>query len=729
MDADQLRTRLLATFVEELHEHTQLLDAELLALEREPAGPASGERLRSALRSAHALKGAARAVALAPIEALCHRMETVLAAARDHGGLPGAGELQRLLEGTAALGAAERALRSGSEPDPLPLEAAARALEVVPAEAQAAPAEPPSPAPPAPPAPAAEVPTEAAVRVAAEELDRLVGWSGELLVARGRVERHPGHVAALRTFVNRWSGEWKSAAARLIEGTTDRRLQRSLQQVGENLRHLASELDRLEMTLGSDARELAAVGRSLEDGIRQLRMVPFGQATEGLERAGRDLARAAGKEIALEISGTEVRLDRAVAESLRDPLLQLVRNAIDHGLETPEARAAAGKEPRGRIEVAARLRGEQVEIAVEDDGTGLDLAAIRTAAERAGLEVPADPRDAVRLLFHPGFSTRDRAGEVSGRGMGLDVVRSRVESLRGSIGIRWREGSGTRFELTVPLTLSTGRMLLVGAARETLALPSSAVEGVGRVQAEQIRTIEGREAIFLGGRPVPLVPLATTLGLREVEPPRPEGSLPILILGMGDHRAAFAVDELIGEEEVLVKGLGARLRRVRNVTAGALLPSGNVALILSPADLLDAALGVAPRVRLASALAPARPERRHRVILADDSPTTRSLERSILEAAGYEVLAVPDGAEAWRILQEQGADLLVADVEMPGLDGFTLTETVRRSRRFQDLPVVLVTGLETEADKAHGLRVGANAYLVKSSFDQRGLLDTVARLL
>jgi len=316
---------------------------------------------------------------------------------------------------------------------------------------------------------------------------------------------------------------------------------------------------------------------------------------------------------------------------------------------------------------------------------------------------------------------------VSGRGVGLDVVKSQVEAMRGMVDVTTEVGRGTSFRLTLPLTLTTIRGLLVGAGDQALAFDAASVLRLLRVAPGDVRSVDGRAMITGDGPPTPLVSLATLLGFERGPAADEQAKIPVVILAAGGREVAFAVDALIGEQELLVRDLGARLRRVRYVAGGTILPSGRIAIILHAGDLIQGALARADDQPLGR-----RRERdtvKKRVVVADDSMTTRTLMKAILEGAGYEVLAASNGAEAWRIVQDQAVDLLVTDVEMPRMDGFALTETVRASPQSRDLPVILMTSRESEADKAHGLRVGANAYLLKSAFDQRALLSTIEQIL
>jgi two-component system chemotaxis sensor kinase CheA len=578
--------------------------------------------------------------------------------------------------------------------------------------------------------------------VAAEKLDAFLARNGELLVARRRVESRVEDVTALRDFVGRWKAEWRGVEKPLAKflrdsetaphpeegGRLPRRAAEALGRVGASLRRLEKDLDQLSGTLLADGRVLKEAAASIDDEVRRVRMLPFAEACQGLDRLVRDLAQATGKEADLVIEGGSVELDRSVLEGLKDPLRHLLRNALDHGIEPPAERRSADKSPRGRLLVAAVLRGSAVEVVVADDGRGLDLGALRQQASKRRLPEPADERDLARLIFLPGFSTSPFITDVSGRGVGLDVVKSRVEALHGSVDLSFTPGGGTRFTLAVPLTLTTLRVLLVTAGGQTFAFVGANVQRLVRTSAEDIRSVEGREMLALGGAPIPVVSLAATLGLRPREPVQSEKRAPAVIVAAGEKRLAFVVEELLAEQVVVVKGLGARIRRMRFVSAATILPSGRIALVLNTTNLVRAALSRAP-AELALGLDQTADRPKKRLLVVDDSVTTRTLEKSILEAAGYEVAIAADGAVAWQLLQERGTDLLVSDVDMPRMDGFALTEAVRGSKRFADLPVVLVTARETEADKARGVAVGANAYLVKSAFDQKNLLETIAQLL
>ncbi len=738
MGPSVLASQLMATFLEELDEHVRVLNRELLALEKEPGGPATSVRVTALLRTAHSLKGASRAVNLSLLEVACHHVEEILIAVRD-GQRPFGTELCGLvltfadgLEDAARRLRAQQGLAQASIGSMLvQLEAAARGNPIDTPTPRAPSAERPrnGPAHPSPePIPSAEAGGAAAVRVSAERLDALLAHAGELLVAWHRLESRRDELVSVREMVSRWKSEWRGTETRPRAGAVPRGTATALAQTGERLRRLEKELEWIGARLTRDGHLLGQAAARLGDDVRRVRMLPFAEACAGLQRAVRDLARAGAKDVDVVVEGGDVELDRSILEGLRDPLLHLVRNAVDHGIEAPAGRRAEGKSPRARITVSAALRGARVAVVVADDGRGLDLVAVREQARKRGLAESESDHELARLVFEPGLSTAPIITDVSGRGVGLDVVKSRLEALNGSVDVTSEPGRGTRFTMSVPLTLTTLRALLVSAGGQTFAIAGASVEALARLRWSELRAVQSREMLVLGGRLVPVVSLAATLGLRVETPAATDAKAPALIVAAGERRVALAVDELLAEQEVVVKSLGPRLRNVRSVSGATVLPSGRVALVLNTAHLVRTALGRAPG-QSATATAEEGAVAAKRVLVVDDSVTTRTLEKSILETAGYEVAVAADGEIAWQMLQENGADIIVSDVEMPRMDGFGLTEAVRGSLRFRKLPVVLVTGRESEGDKARGMQVGADAYLVKSAFDQKALLDTIAQLL
>ncbi|RKZ37530.1 MAG: hybrid sensor histidine kinase/response regulator, partial [Gammaproteobacteria bacterium] len=417
-----------------------------------------------------------------------------------------------------------------------------------------------------------------------------------------------------------------------------------------------------------------------------------------------------------------------IAEALRASFLHIVRNAVGHGIEPAAERRALGKPEEGQVEIRASVRGAQIFIEIADDGRGIDMTLLRECTRKRRLPVPDDDGKLLRSIFLPGVSTSKMITDISGRGVGLDVVKTQVEKLHGSIEVVSLPGEGMTLRLSLPLTLTTVRAVLVRAGDQLWALPSNRIERVLRIAPGDVQVVEGSDVLLLDGRAVPVVPLARILGLDEGRRFEYSERVPVVVIGTGGRSVALTLYELVTEQEILVKGLGRRLRRLPYVSGATQINDAETVLILHVAQVLDRGLELAGHRALKDVFAPP-PETRPRLVLAEDSPTTRSLETMMLEGAGYEVRATADGVEAWEALQADGADLLVSDIEMPNMDGFDLVKTVRASKRFADLPVILVTGLVREEHRKQGMDVGANAYIVKNAFDQTNLLETIKVLL
>jgi two-component system chemotaxis sensor kinase CheA len=590
------------------------------------------------------------------------------------------------------------------------------------------------------------------VRVPVEKLDDLLAQSGEMLLAERRLAGCISDVQQLRDQVRSCRREWialdlavqkqlyfaihengengPSRGLNLPQRSAGR-LAEQMQERGRRLTQLERELDRISRSLARDGQEIRRAWEGLNENVHRVRMLPFSEACRGFDRLLRDLAHSLGKQIDLTIEGGQTQLDSAILERLRGPLVHLLQNAASHGAESQEERVRAGKPPLARVRVSAAVQGGLVEVTVADDGRGLDLEALAARLLMQGRLVPEDRAELIQTIFQPGVSTSTEVSDVSGRGVGLDVVKAEVEQMHGDVHVSFVPGSGTQFCMRLPLTLTTLRVLLVTAGNETLAFASSAIERLYLAPAEDVRQVNGRTMLALPGRPpAPLVRLTDVLGMSTSRRPAADARQPIVLVQHGQERVAFAVEAFLTEQDFVVKSLGARLLRVRHLAGASVLPSGRIALLLNTAEVLETALRDG---RGADAvdddLTSAAPTARKRLIVAEDSFTTRTLLKHRLEAAGYEVAAARHGAEAWSLLQDSGADLLLSDVDMPELDGFRLAQLVRRSPQYRYLPIVLMTSRATAADREAGAEAGANAYLIKSAFDQRALLETIAQLV
>jgi two-component system chemotaxis sensor kinase CheA len=497
----------------------------------------------------------------------------------------------------------------------------------------------------------------------------------------------------------------------------DDRLRKALRKLSRAVDHQAEAFTR-------SVHGVLRGSERLDDEAQRLRLVPFSEACEGLDRAVRDLAKSEHKPVELTIQSNGVEIDRMIAQRLRDPLLHLLRNAVSHGIESEAERRALGKPATAQIRITASLFGKSVDVSVSDDGRGFDLARVRARAESMRLDVEVSERELLRYAFLPGFSTAHTVSEISGRGVGLDAVERALEAIHGSIELESHAGQGARFVLHLPLTLSKLRCVFASAGGRWYAIPATHVVRVARIADTQIVSLEGKKLLSVKEGLTPLSSLSALLGL-----PLGSGQSGVhtaLILSGESRQIALIVDELGEEREVTARALPTRLAGARHVSSATLLGMGRVALVLNPQDLCRRAL-----LNPVATQGAARPSQTapKRVLIADDSPTTRAVLKSVLEEAHYDVTTAQDGEEAFTLLQQRPFDLVLSDVQMPHKDGFSLTENIRQHERLARLPVVLMTSLENETDRLRGLRAGASAYLTKSGFDHQTLLETVAALL
>ncbi len=752
----KIREQLVNSFRNELVEHVQTMTDGLLAIEQGAlAGEARQEQLETIFRAAHSLKGAARAVGVSAVEQLAHALENILNAMQRNTITLSPELFNGCYRALDAIQTTQTAYEEGATTPPLEMLQALTALQMFIASTAASSAPPAVAAPPEPVA-APEPPTEKplpqpapggdeTIRVNVNKLDELMNQLSELLVAKIRAEQRLAQLRQAHILTSQWQKEWlslRSSYSRLTQrqqehNRKDKELLQLLDYINtsqEKLRELNNLMNILTWEYSNDTMHMALVIDALEHEIKQIRMLPFHTITGTFGRMVRDLAQAANKETVLEITGGEVELDKRLLEQIKDPLIHLLRNAIDHGIEPPDRRQARGKPRQGHIWVSAQQQGKEVLIQVIDDGGGLNLEAVRQTALRRNIPDAATMNEhtLTELIFNSGFSTSPIITDVSGRGVGLDVVRRNIEALRGSIRVHWIPEGGTTFTLTLPLTLTSSRGLLVRVSGQCFAIPLAAVERILHILPEQISLLGGYDTLQYNTRPLTLVRLSDLLGLPRTALTPAEKRLPVLVLSTGDRRMAFAVDELLGEQEVVIKGLGKQLTRIGGIAGATLMGDGEVVLILHVADLIKLAQHTEHRPVLPPAEAKAARSPRHQrhILIVDDSITTRTLEKNILEAAGYAIQIATDGQEALNTIATHGIpDLIISDVSMPRLNGFGLTQHIKSDARTARVPVILVTSLDSPEDKARGIEVGADAYIVKSQFNQNNLLETIEQLI
>ncbi len=517
------------------------------------------------------------------------------------------------------------------------------------------------------------------------------------------------------------------SAFRRVSAEVRRRDARTSAALADAIKRLAgvgSDLRRIARAGLRESEQQRLVATTIRDDIREMRLVPAAMLLEPLRWAVRDVAGRVGKKVELSLGGLEVQIDRRVADELKSPLLHLVRNAVDHGIEAADVRREAGKGPEGRIEVRVEPRGRRVAIVVADDGAGLSAARIRDAAARSGA-VARDAAarltddEAVRLAFRPGVTTAEQVTAISGRGVGLDVVHETVTRLQGSVDVATTDGKGTKFTLDLPLTLAGTFGILFRLGGDVGAFPAEVVKRVLRVAPGDVTVVAGEPLVRIGDARVPWASLGQALGV-SARPEARGNRQPALLLAVGNREMAVAVDEVLGQVQLVVSSLGACASQVPHLVGAAVLDDGRPVAVLNAADLLRRV-----RPRDSGDATTSRP----RILVADDSLTTRAAMKSVLELAGYAVLPVADGAEALEVLRQTPCALVVSDIQMPRLDGIALTKRIRSDPSLAALRVILVTSLDSPKDRALGLEAGADAYVVKQDVERGALLERVRELL
>ncbi len=751
----EFREKLLATFRIEADEHITAMVSGLVELEKTSDAEAQSAVIEKAFREAHSLKGAARAVNLGEVEAHCQALESKFSALRQ-GQLrlsPGLfDELHRMLDALAALLRSAGRRRQPGESLP-PGTAHPAVLPVAEQKDTGGTAAWGEPVPASrPPASVEESSGGATVRIASTKLDALFLQAEELLSAKLAAQRRVAGLKETSTALAAWRRKLtqigpdlqriedlgKNGRAENGSGRARAHLERILQYLeGEDatVKSLQSGLAVQARAAQQDARFLAGRVDGLVEEMKRALMLPLATILELFPKLVRDLSRQQGKEIEFEMQGGEVEVDKRILEEMKDPLIHLLRNAVDHGIENPSLRAAKHKGPRGRLTLAiAPQDAGRIEIVVADDGAGIEWERVRAAAVKQGAlpKSEADQLDEetiLPLIFRSGVSTNPILTDLSGRGLGLAIVQEKVEKLGGTIRVETHRDAGTTFRMVLPVTLATSRGILVRAAEQIFILPTSGVERAARASSEDVRTVENRETIELGGRAVAFVRLEDVLELpRQPAVADGNGKRPLVLLNSAGRRVAFRVDEILGEQEVLVKNPAEPFSQVRYLAGATILGSGEVVPILNVRELLESA-AQAGKGSAKPESSEAGPAKAKSILVAEDSITARSLLKGILESAGYTVRTAVDGADAFATLKTEAFDLVVSDVDMPRMNGFDLTAKVRADKNLANLPVVLVTALESREDREQGIEVGADAYLVKSSFDQSNLLEIIGRLI
>jgi len=735
---ESTRQRVLLAFQSEQQEHLAGLRS---TLEKAAHGALNEVELNEMLRLAHTLKGGARISGLPPIETLSHRLESIFARVKS-GALsfdPAVMETVNLtLNAIEDWMAALAAGKTPAEPSQafealtnlLGPDGGAIATQVSPAEA----------------APSVSAPATAAgqfdtVRLNAEHLDRLLRSSGQLVTESLRQDQVSRALAELSHDIDEIDREWESvrevSAAHLhrLSATPEfTRVLHYLEFVERQARIISRQARQVHALQQRSSRSVRVLGQELQENVRKARMMPAEGVFGVFRKMVRDVAKDENKRIEFRVTGLEVQADRMVLQALKDPVMHMLRNAISHGIETNGQRKLAGKAEVGCVSLQIEAVGNRLTIRVDDDGRGLDLSRIAEVGVRKGLLTPADastrsPEELSALIFQPGFSTAKAITDLSGRGMGLSVVYEAVSRLQGEVRTAPKAGPGMCLVISVPLSISTHRLLLVSSQGQTFAVPSSGIQRLIRIKLTDVETVEGKPLVVWENQSVPLVSLAQVLGIGGGSEFAVEGTqLSVMILKSGTRRLAVAVDAFLAEREAIIKNLDGPVADISVLGGGIMLEDGSVALVLNTGELIETFKPVyAPPI--AKTGETTLEEKVSTVLVVDDSFTARTLEKSILEVHGFNVIVAIDGSEALSKLRSEEIDLVISDIQMPRMDGLTLLQEMKKDERFARLPVILVTSMNRAADQERGLALGADAYLVKQRFDHQNLLDTIKQLL
>lgn len=739
MSSDDLsELSMLALFRIEVENHAPFLTAGLLALERDPD---AADQLEACMRAAHSLKGAASIVGFGAAVKVAHAMEDCFVAAQEGRLRLRHGHIDPLLGGVDLL--AHLAQTSGTDQaDAAKVTAFVEALthamqangdgdlapdEVAPAAADAAPTTPATAA--------ARDNSDRVVRVTADNLNRLLGLAGESLVAARWLNPFARSLLRLKRLQRQTAQGLDAMRDDGPASPLEERSRAALREVKRRVLECEQLLAQGLADLETFERRSADLSRRLYDEAVACRMRSFADGVQAMPRMLRDLGRSLGKQVRLDVVGAETPVDRDVLERLDAPLGHLLRNALDHGIESPEQRRAAGKAAEGVVRLEARHSAGALQITVSDDGRGIALDALRRAVvarNHTKVEIAAELSEAelLEFLFLPGFTLSDRVTEISGRGVGLDVVQDMVKQVRGSVRVSTQAGHGTRFQLQLPLTLSVVRTLLVDIGGEPYAFPLARIVRALKLAPQQVELLEGRQHVDVEGRRIGLVTAHQIL--QAGEPQASGGDLSVIVVGDHDDTYGLVVDRFLGERELVVQALDPRLGKIKDISAGALMEDGSPVLIIDIEDMIRSvqkliASGHLSQVQPGGVAADGK--KRKRVLVVDDSLTVRELERKLLAQHGYDVEVAVDGMDGWNAVRTGHFDLLVTDIDMPRMDGIELVTLVKKDLNLKSMPVMIMSYKDRADDRRRGLEAGADHYLTKGSFHDQTLLQAAVDLI
>lgn len=770
---EEFLARLLLTFRDEAKDHLEVIISGLISLEKIPK-ETQPESIEPVFRATHSLKGAARAVGLKEIETLCQHLESVFSKVRKEELLLGASEFDLVHQVITALEgmlAGDTTIRTSNLIKELKRAASSEQVVQNDKGRDASPhadRQPISPSPAEKPeerdevrevsSPGIQIPLPkdldepepqqpvqrsgpATVRVSEERVTSLYASADDLLTLRFSAISRLSEISAVASSLQSW--RWnlmrvegdiaKLSRISVQEQAALDRVLSFIDSTRETIGACETELSQYIRSLTQDQHDMNSVITGLIDSIREIVLVPVSSLTDTVPRMVRDIAREEQKDVDIRISGSDIEIDRRILEAMRDPFVHILRNAIDHGIEPPDIRKSRGKPSKGLLTIdISHSRAHHIIIRISDDGNGINPDTIRRYALSKGVATKDEldsysSDEIIRMIFRSGLSTSDSVSTVSGRGLGLAIVQEKLTQVGGTIQMETTPEKGTTFILTLPVSLATFWGILVYAENRPFFLPQQQVERVLIAVPEKSSTIEGRTVYTLDDQIIPIGHLSSILGIGSSGADIDSTRVLIIVSHYG-RRTGFFVDRIAGAQEIVVRNLGPQLRRIQFVSGVAVLNNTLVIPVLSAEELVEALHGQSPKTAALDERMQSL-KRRYSLLVAEDSITSRMLLKNILEGAGYDVETAVDGLDALTKLKTRPTDLVVSDVDMPRMNGFALTEKIRSEKKLADIPVILVTSLDSREDREHGISVGANAYIIKSSFDQTNLLEVIERLI